>query len=453
MSTDTPTPFPPRQDAAISVRAVGKRYDIYSRNIDKLRHLASLGRRHYGTPFWALRGVSFDVQRGEAVGVVGRNGSGKSTLMQIIAGTLAPTEGEVHIRGRVSALLELGSGFNPQFTGRENVFLAGSILGLSRREMEGRFDAVAAFADIGAFLEQPVELYSSGMHARLAFSVAVCTQPDILIVDEILSVGDAGFQQKCVARMRQMLDGGLTLLFVSHAADTVKTVCSRGLFLRQGRAEFFGPAADAVDRYMHSLRTEVTERARQNVAQRKPELAAAPASAGDAAEPAPVVDLTGLRSGTGHGRVVSARLLDDSGQESKAFTHGERMTLEVVLEAAPTLPAPLDKIDLAFTIRDKSGADVFGSTAVDERGKLHPLPAGGRITVRASWTNALQSGPHGVALTFFRRPDYRGEGVITLDHLDAACAFDVLPSKRVVRGKIHVPVEVTVETTEPARTR
>jgi lipopolysaccharide transport system ATP-binding protein len=444
-------------EPAISVRGVGKRYDLYARNIDKLRHLATLGRKHYGAPFWALRDVSFDVPRGEAVGIVGRNGSGKSTLMQIIAGTLAPTEGEVRIRGRVSALLELGSGFNPQFTGRENVYLAGSILGLSKREMDERFDSIAAFADIGDFLDRPVELYSSGMHARLAFSVAVCTLPDILIVDEILSVGDAGFQQKCVARMRKMLDGGLTLLFVSHSADMVKTICSRGVFLRAGRAEFAGPAGEAVDRYMHSLRTEVTERARQNVAHRRPDLAAPvdhpppPREAGAAdAAPAPTDDAAGLRSGTGHARVVSARLLDSGGRETAAFTFGEPVTLEVTIEAAAALPAPLDKLDLAFVVRDRAGADVFGSTAVDERGRLPRLDPGGRLTVRATFVNPLQAGPHGVALTVFRRPDYRGEGVITLDHLDAACAFESLPGGRVVRGKVHVPVEVTVLSPAPA---
>jgi lipopolysaccharide transport system ATP-binding protein len=432
------------EESAISVRGVGKRYDIYTRTIDRVKHLLSAGRRSYGRPFWALRDISFEVKRGEAVGVVGRNGSGKSTLMQIIAGTLAPTEGEVRIRGRVSALLELGSGFNPQFTGRENVYLAGSILGIPRREMDERFDAIAAFAEIGEFLDQPVEVYSSGMHARLAFSVAVCVKPDILIVDEILSVGDAGFQQKCVSRMRQMIDGGLTVLFVSHSADMVKSICSRGLFLRQGRSVCFGASSQAVNLYMRSLREQTTDIAQQNLVHRKPELAQDMGS-----EPA-VVEGDALRYGTGHGRIESVRLLDDQGRVREGYTFGEMVVAEIVLSAQ----TDLNRLDLVFVVRDKAGVDVFGSTALDEGAKLEPMRAGERRTVRLSFVTPLAAGPHGLALSFTRRPDYRGEGLITLDHLDAAAAFEQVGGKRVVRGKVHVAVRVAVshDASDSART-
>ena len=359
----------PSAECAISVRGAGKRYDIYSRTVDRMKHVATLGRRSYGRPFWALRDVSMEVRRGEAVGIVGRNGSGKSTLMQIIAGTLAPTEGEVRIRGRVSALLELGSGFNPQFTGRENVFLAGSILGLTRKEVEARFDSVAAFAEIGEFMEQPVEVYSSGMHARLAFSVAVCVEPDILIVDEILSVGDAGFQQKCVSRMRKMLDGGLTLLLVSHSADMVKSICSRGLFLERGKQMTFGPASEAVELYMQSLRELTTERAVASVAHRMPELARA--ADGEEAEGA---DAAGPGYGTGHGRIESVRLVEGAGAAREAFGFGETITIEVVLGAQ----VDLNRVDLVFVVRDKAGVDLFGSTVRDEGPRLNTGGAGER---------------------------------------------------------------------------
>ncbi|MCS7352481.1 MAG: ABC transporter ATP-binding protein, partial [Thermoflexus sp.] len=178
-----------------------------------------------------MRNVSFEVRRGETVGIIGRNGSGKSTLLQIIAGTLAPTEGEVQVKGRVAALLELGSGFNPEFTGRENVYLNGAILGLSREEIDARFDDIAAFADIGEFIDQPVKVYSSGMYARLAFAVAVSLDPDILIVDEILAVGDLALQQRCATRLRQLRDNGLTLLYVSHSPDAIKSICQKALLL------------------------------------------------------------------------------------------------------------------------------------------------------------------------------------------------------------------------------
>ncbi len=200
--------------------------------------------------FWALKDVSFEVNRGEAVGIIGRNGSGKSTLLQIIAGTLQPTEGQVNVKGRVAALLELGSGFNPEFTGRENVYLSGAVLGLARSTIDARFDTIAAFADIGDFLDQPVKTYSSGMMIRLAFAVQTAVEPDILIIDEALSVGDFFFQQKCAKRMRALREQGTTLLFVSHDTASVRDLCERTLYLRQGEAVFFGASQEAIARYL-----------------------------------------------------------------------------------------------------------------------------------------------------------------------------------------------------------
>ncbi len=199
--------------------------------------------------FFALQDVSFEVKRGEAVGIVGRNGAGKSTLLQIIAGTLQSSAGSIQINGRIAALLELGAGFNPDFTGRENVHLSAAVLGLARKETENRFDDIAAFADIGDFLDQPVKTYSSGMVMRLAFAVSTCVDPDILIVDEALSVGDAPFQAKCFRRLRQLIDKGVSLLFVSHDLGTVRTICSRALWLKNGRAEMWGEAKQVAKHY------------------------------------------------------------------------------------------------------------------------------------------------------------------------------------------------------------
>ncbi|HVU65191.1 MAG TPA: ABC transporter ATP-binding protein [Phycisphaerales bacterium] len=430
-------------DVAIRARNVGKRYDIYSRTLHRLAH-AFTGDAKFAREFWALRGVSFEVQRGEAVGIVGRNGSGKSTLMQIIAGTLAPTEGEVAIRGRISALLELGSGFNPQFTGRENVYLAGSILGLSRREMNDRFDAIAAFADIGEFLDQPVEVYSSGMHARLAFSVAVCVEPDVLIVDEILSVGDAGFQQKCLSRMRRSVEAGMTLLLVSHSADMVKSICTRALFLQKGREVSFGPAAESVDLYMQSLREETTAIGVQNAARSTPEIAQAINGATPGAEI--IDDPSGLRYGTGHARIESVRLLDEAGLPRDGFTFGDTIVAEIGIQAK----IDIARTDLVFVVRDKAGVDIFGSTVIDEGAWIGPLKAGERRLIRLSFASPLAPGPHGLALTLMRRPDVRGEGVVTLDHMDAAAAFESVGADRVVRGKLHIPVKAEIVVLAPA---
>jgi ABC-type polysaccharide/polyol phosphate transport system ATPase subunit len=254
-TSDGEAPTAGSPDLAISVQNISKVYRIYERPQDRLKQmlLARFG-RSYGHEFWALRDIAFEVRRGEAVGIVGRNGSGKSTLLQIIAGTLAPTDGRALVRGRVLALLELGSGFNPEFSGRENVFLNGAILGIDPAEMRERFDDIAAFADIGDFLDQPVKTYSSGMVVRLAFAVQAHLQPDVLIVDEALSVGDTSFQHKCMRRIKALIDQGTTLLFVSHDSGTVKRFCSRGLWLDQGRQRFFGEAGVAVEKYLAFLR-------------------------------------------------------------------------------------------------------------------------------------------------------------------------------------------------------
>ena len=199
--------------------------------------------------FYALHDLSFTLRRGEAIGIIGRNGSGKSTLLQLIAGTLTPTTGQVKVNGRVGALLELGSGFNPDFTGSENVFLSGAIYGLSRREMEALFENIAAFADIGDFIEQPVKTYSSGMLMRLAFAVQSAVDPQLLIVDEALAVGDVFFQQKCAARMRQLQERGTTMLLVSHDMGVIRNMCSKAIYLRHGRCIAFGLCEDVIRQY------------------------------------------------------------------------------------------------------------------------------------------------------------------------------------------------------------
>lgn len=227
----------------INVAGLSKCYNIYNQPLDRLKQsivprLYRVMRKPfpiYYREFWALHDISFSVKKGEAVGVIGRNGSGKSTLLQLICGTLTPTSGQVETRGRITALLELGSGFNLEFTGRENIFLNGAILGLSQKEIETRFDEIAAFADIGDFLDQPVKFYSSGMTMRLAFAVQAMVDPDILIVDEALAVGDERFQRKCFRRLEALREKGTSILFVSHAGQQIVELCDRALLLEQGK--------------------------------------------------------------------------------------------------------------------------------------------------------------------------------------------------------------------------
>lgn len=227
-------------DIAISVHNVSKCYHVYENQRARLRHALMPSNSKGVSEVWALRDINFEVKRGESVAIIGRNGSGKSTLLEIITGTLTPTTGHVEVKGRVAALLELGSGFNPEYTGRENVFLNGLLLGLTRAEVQRRFDDIVSFADIGDVLDRPVKTYSSGMLMRLAFAVQVALEPDILIVDEALSVGDFFFQQKCFRHIRDLKDSGMTLLFVSHDMGTVRDLCTRAIYLNSGQSIYVG---------------------------------------------------------------------------------------------------------------------------------------------------------------------------------------------------------------------
>ncbi|MCA3796129.1 MAG: ABC transporter ATP-binding protein, partial [Burkholderia sp.] len=221
-------------DLAVSVKDLSKVFHIYDSPRARLLQMLFGARKQYYREFWALRDISFDIARGETIGIVGHNGSGKSTLLQVISGTLSPSAGHVETNGKVAALLELGSGFNPEFTGRENVMLYGQILGMSEEELEEKYPAIVEFSEIGDFVNQPLKTYSSGMYVRLAFSVAIHVNPDILIVDEALSVGDALFQAKCMAVMKKLMDRGTTLLFVSHDPGSVKALCNRAILLDHG---------------------------------------------------------------------------------------------------------------------------------------------------------------------------------------------------------------------------
>lgn len=248
-------------DIVIRVANLSKRYEIYDTPRDRLKQfvlprltrLAGKVPGHYFREFWALKDVSFEIKKGETLGIIGRNGSGKSTLLQIICGTSAPSEGTIEINGRVAALLELGAGFNPEFTGRENVYLNGSLLGLSRDEIDSRFDSISAFAEIGAFIEQPVKTYSSGMYVRLAFAVIAHVDAEILVIDEALAVGDAFFQQKCMRFLRGFQANKGTVLFVSHDTSAVIGLCDHAILLEAGSVKHFGNAESVSTLYLEQL--------------------------------------------------------------------------------------------------------------------------------------------------------------------------------------------------------
>jgi len=348
---------------AISVRNVGKMYRIYDRPEDRLKQMLWRGRRMYGREFWALRDVSFDVKRGETVGIIGRNGSGKSTLLQMIAGTLAPTEGEVHINGRVAALLELGSGFNLEFTGRENVFMNGAILGFSHGEMEARFDEIAAFADIGDFIEQPVKLYSSGMMLRLAFAVQACIEPDVLIVDEALTVGDLFFQQKCYRRLEALRSNGTSVLLVTHGMGDIRQFCQQAILLSHGQSIYQGPPTDAIARYMLLQQSETVvelddppspEVTDLNHTQSEQALFSWP-TAREA-----FFDLTDVpQISNGWARCTGVALCASDGQPSRMFQQGETASIFYEFELLHDIDVPIG----GFNIENEKSVLVHGKNA------------------------------------------------------------------------------------------
>jgi lipopolysaccharide transport system ATP-binding protein len=325
----------------IKVENLGKAYHIYDRPEDRLKQSLSFGRRKYFREFWALQDVSFEVAKGETVGIIGVNGSGKSTMLQMIAGTLSPTTGTARTSGRVAALLELGSGFNPDFTGRENVYLNGAILGLDRGYVDSRMADILAFADIGQFIDQPVKTYSTGMGTRLAFSVSINVEPDVLIVDEALAVGDMGFQMKCMERLDQLTKSGITLLFVSHDILAVKAFCSRAIYLEAGKVKAQGAASDMVELYLMDLR----DAQRRNMG-----------SSAAAVRPKVAVGRPGsVAFGTAQGRVVSARF-EPSETVQWACSTGEMITIAADLEYDESVKNPA----VSLVLHDHRMLDLSG---------------------------------------------------------------------------------------------
>ncbi len=308
----------------IEIEAASRRFRVYPQPVRTLKELLVARRRVQGRDVWALREVSLAVDPGEAVGLIGRNGSGKTTLLKLVAGILKPTAGRVAVGGRVGSLLELGAGFHPEFTGRENVFLNGSILGLRRRTIRRYLDEIVAFAELERFIDLPVRTYSSGMVMRLGFAVAAHLEADVLLLDEVLAVGDEEFQRKCFGKVFELKRRGTTIVFVSHDAAAVERLCSRGVLLRQGRVEVDGPVREVIARY-HALLAE----------ERDPDERRA-----------------GLREyGSGEVRIAEVRLLDADGQDRSQFLPGEPLSLRLRLRSAPPVPAPR----LTWTVHDEAG--------------------------------------------------------------------------------------------------
>lgn len=364
---------PADESVVISLRGLGKRYQMYAKPSHRFWQ-GLLRRKVLHKAFWALRGVDLQVRRGETFGIIGRNGSGKSTLLQMIAGTLNPSEGEMQVRGKVAALLELGSGFNPEFSGRENVYLNAAILGLSREQTSKRLHSILEFADIGEFIDQPVRSYSSGMAVRLAFAVIAHVDADILIIDEALSVGDAFFAQKCMRFLREFQKHG-TLLFVSHDAAAVTNLCQRAIWLEEGRMRMAGPARQVVETYMAqqhaaSRRQAVGDEVAVEVAATPPPLLSGQAGDGDFRRPAFEAagalnrielfefdpERTGIQFGAGSAKIDKVALVDAEGKAIGLTTGGEIVHLQISFQ----LLASLQDLIAGFYVKDRLGQRLFG---------------------------------------------------------------------------------------------
>jgi lipopolysaccharide transport system ATP-binding protein len=380
----------------IRVRNLSKSFPIYASPADRLKQfvfpriqrLFGLKVKSYYRTFNALSDVSFEIKRGETVGLIGRNGAGKSTLLQIICGTLFPTSGSVEIKGRIAALLELGSGFNPEFTGLENIYLNATILGLSNEEIEQRIDRIIAFADIGDFIEQPVKTYSSGMMVRLAFSVAIHVEPDILIVDEALSVGDAYFQAKCAKMMQNIIASGSTVLFVSHDIASVKSLCNRALLLDSGHSKYFGEVNTAVEKYYTAL--VLSQRADRNQSVDAKECVSNSFGLCEGIET--FKSLANFqRINTGIAEFINVSLLNKHGQVVDAIEFGQ----EVVLKQVIRIHKSVANLGFGYHIRDKNGKDIIYSDTALEGGKHLVTPKVGSVhVVEWEFTANLREGAY-----------------------------------------------------------
>jgi len=395
----------------VLVQNVSKLYRLYKRPADRIREILPFFPNQLHTDFWALRDITFNLERGEILGLVGPNGCGKSTLLQIVCGILPPTNGRVVTQGRIAALLELGAGFNPEFTGRENVFLNGEIMGLSRGEIERVFPSIESFADIGEFIHRPVKEYSSGMYVRLAFSTAIHVEPDILIVDEALAVGDAVFANRCVRKFEELKQRKVTVLFVSHDLGLVKQLSDRAILLLGGRIEAQGDPKDVINRYIGL----VLEKQKSDVAR------------GGSRE------VQGsFRHGDGTSEILEIELMNARGEAGRAFGSGDRVTVRVRSRFHRAKSDPM----VGILIRTRIGMDVYGTNTRLEQIELGDFDVGEELDIQFSFDCWLT--PQEYTLTVATQS---ADGS-SHDWVDDAIAFEIVDAKTMA-GVANLRAEVT----------
>ena len=420
---------------AVEFQGVSKSYAIYDAPGDRLKELLSLNRLKRHQDFWALHDVSFEVKRGETFCVVGENGSGKSTLLQMVAGILHPTSGTVDVHGRVSALLELGAGFNPEFSGRDNVYLNGSILGLTTRQIDQRYKDIAAFAEIGDFIDQPVKTYSSGMVVRLAFAVAINVDPEILLVDEALAVGDIYFRQRCMRKVHELRQRGITILFVSHAVSDVKAIGDRVLWLDHGRMVDVGEPDRVISKYLAAMTEKDSTYLLLKSAAGPQTRAGGPVQAPEIVETIPNID---HRFGDGRAQIIGIAVLDEQGRTAAILEPSTRILVRISVRATADVAMPI----VGFMLRNQLGMDFSGTNTAREGYELAPLLSGDITTV-----DFYIDLPELYPASFSFSPaiaDGTLMGYQMCDWIDNAITLQMARSEAQVYGYLHLPCRVEV---------
>jgi lipopolysaccharide transport system ATP-binding protein len=418
--------------SVVQFRDVSKSYPIYPTPSARLKELACLNRVSFHRDFWAVRDISFEIQRSEMFCIIGENGSGKSTILQMVAGILHPTSGHVFVHGRVAALLELGSGFNPEFTGRDNVYVNAAILGLSRKEIAAKFEQIEAFAEIGDFIDQPVKTYSSGMAVRLAFSVAIHVDPEILLVDEALAVGDIYFHQRCMRKVHELREKGVTILFVSHSMGDVKSLGDRALWLENGRIRDLGNTDRVVTQYLAAM-FEKDSAYLTTLHKEAQRLARAPVRAPEVVDTIPNID---HRFGDERAEVIGIAILDLAGRNVHLLEPLSAIIVRISVRAREDITLPI----VGFIMRNHIGLDFAGTNTAREDFELPPMAAGDIYTVDFH----IQL-PELYPSTFSFSPaiaDGTLHAYTTCDWVDNAIVLQMSPAEGEIYGHLHLPCRV-----------
>lgn len=421
-------------DVIIKVNNVSKLYKLYDRNLDRLRDSLGLTRVKRYKEHYALHDISFNINKGECVGIIGTNGAGKSTILKIITGVLSPTSGEIEINGRISALLELGAGFNMEYTGLENIYLNGTMIGFSKEEIDSKLDDILSFADIGDFIYQPVKTYSSGMFVRLAFAVAINIDPEILIVDEALSVGDVFFQAKCFKKFEEFKSKGKTILFVSHDLSSIQKYCDKCILLDKGHKVGEDIPSKVIDMYKKALvgmlDTEGVESSEPEVNVSKPK--------NDTIwkgnyEANPSFEEYGDKIA----EIIDYAIIDDADNYSSTLCKGKDFTIKVKIKANERIESPI----VAFTIKDIKGTDITGTNTSYEGIDIDHLDSGEELTISFKQNMNLQGGEYLLSLGCTR---YENDGFQVSHRLYDIMNISVISDKNTV-GFYDMDSEVTVE--------